>query len=60
MDRIIPRLVWARIRFRWTPTSGIQLAWRVGNEIAGAAAGVALEGVEEVEPVADFVHGCVA
>lgn len=58
MDRIQASGIWARVTTSWAPTASRQLLWGVGDAVSRARARVALEGVEETHPVADFVgHG---
>ena len=58
MDVVLSRRAWAGVGLRWAALGGRELGGRVGDVVALAAAGVALEDVEEPEPLKKEVVRC--
>ena len=57
MDRIQAFLTGAAVAARWAARRGAELLRCVGNLVASTVAALALEGVQQTEPVPDLVRG---
>src|SRR4051794_25655487 len=55
MDRVQPRLIWARISSFWAPFRSTSRGRRIGNHVAVTVAST-LESMVETEPMSNFMR----